>query len=357
MRKHHYKEFGFDKKGIKARLALIGLSDDDLLLGEKLQDQVIIPGIDNIIDEFYRYMLSQPEMLLYLDTKSLIQKLKTTQKQYLLSLGVKFNSTGYFEERLRVGLAHAKVGIPPYLYICAYQRLRHFIYINCPEDVRKDDKLRDELYLFVNKITALDMSIAIETYHLTQLDKLESSIISLKQEEHHLRHLAETDRLTGLSNHAHIVSLLGDLITIVRKEGESLCVMMGDIDFFKKVNDTHGHLVGDGVLREIAARLQSALRDIDIIGRYGGEEFIVVFSDTTIETAYEVAERIRKRIADSPFNIQGIEIALTISLGLCTLDEDDDVSTIIAKADKALYMAKNSGRNCVKICNNDAAGN
>jgi len=356
MRKHHCKEFGFDKKGIKARLTLIGLSDDDLLLGEKLQKRVIIPGIDNIIDEFYRYMLSQPEMLLYLDTKSVIQKLKKTQKNYLLSLGLNFNSAGYFEERLRVGLAHAKVGIPPYLYICSYQRLRHFIYINCPEDVRKDDKLRDELYLFVNKITALDMSIAIETYHLAELDKLENSIKTLKQEEYHLRHLAETDRLTGLSNHAHIVSLLGDLITIVRKEGESLCVMMADIDYFKKVNDTHGHLVGDGVLREVAARLQSALRDIDIIGRYGGEEFVVVFSDTTIETAYEVAERIRKRIADSPFSIQGIEVALTISLGLCTLGEDDDVSAIISKADKALYLAKNSGRNCVKICNNDAAG-
>lgn len=355
MRNQYCREFGFNSTGIKTRLALLGLSETDHVLCDELHKQVIGPHIDEIIDKFYMYMLSQPDMLLYLDNQQLIDSLRKTQTAYLLGLGKKFDSADYFEERLRVGLAHAKVRIPPFLYICAYQRVRHLIYTCFPQNIKNDSKLQDELYLFVNKITALDMSLAIETYHHYQMHKLENSLETMKQEEDYLRHLAETDILTGLPNHAHVIAMLDGSIANAKRDKEPLCVMMADIDFFKQVNDMHGHIAGDGVLREVAKRLRTALRDLDIIGRYGGEEFLVIFSDTEIDKAYEVAERIRKRIADSPINLQGTTIEITISLGICTLREDDDINSIIERADQALYLAKNGGRNCSKVCIQDAA--
>ncbi|NOX43534.1 MAG: diguanylate cyclase [Gammaproteobacteria bacterium] len=356
MRNRYCKEFGFNSTGIKARLELLGLSETDLELCDTLHKQVIIPNIDKIIDTFYAYMLSQPDMLLYLDSQKLIDRLKETQTRYLLSLGKHFNTADYFEKRLRVGLAHANVRIPPYLYICAYHNLRQLICALFPESINKNVELQQKLYFFVNKITALDMSLAIETYHHSQVNKLKNSLETLKQEEDHLRHLAETDLLTGLPNHAHVVAMLEGSVLNAQRDKEPLCVMMADIDFFKKVNDTHGHLTGDGVLREVANRLRMAVRDLDIVGRYGGEEFLVIFTDTGIEKAYEVAERIRKRIADSPINLQENTINITISLGLCSLhDDDDDINSVIERADQAMYLAKNGGRNCSKVCIQDAA--
>lgn len=355
MRNRYCKEFGFNSTGIKTRLQLVGLDEADFKLRDTLQKQVIIPHIDEIIDKFYAYMLSQPDMLLYLDNQKLIDRLKNTQTAYLLSLGKNFNTADYFEERLRVGLAHAKVRIPPFLYICAYHRLSHLIYEVFPENIKQNNELQQQLTMFIAKITALDMSLAIETYHHAQLNKLESSLETLKQEEDRLRHLAETDLLTGLPNHAHVVGMLESSIANSLKDKEPLCVMMADIDFFKKVNDSHGHLVGDGVLREVAKRLRMALRDLDVIGRYGGEEFLVIFTDTDVDKAYEVAERIRKRISDSPINLQGNAIGVSISLGLCTLRQDDGVNSLIERADQAMYLAKNGGRNCSKVCIQDAA--
>ncbi len=355
MRNRYCKEFGFDSRGIKTRLQLIGLRDADLELCDTLQKQVIMPNIDEIIEKFYAYMLGQPDILLYLDNQKLIDGLKKTQTTYLLGLGRHFNSAGYFEERLRVGLAHAKVRIPPFLYICAYHRLSQLIHEFFPENIKQNTELQQQLYLFVGKITALDMSLAIETYHRTQLNKLENSLETLRREEDHLRHLAETDLLTGLPNHAHVVAMLDDSIANAHRDNEPLCVMMADIDFFKKINDSHGHLAGDGVLREVSKRLRMALRDLDVIGRYGGEEFLAIFTDTHVDKAYEVAERIRKRICDSPINLQGNSIDISISLGLCALHQDDDVNSIIERADRAMYLAKNGGRNCSKVCIQDAA--
>ena len=345
------KELGFDEKGIQVRLDLLELTDADIETGELLQSQVIRPNIKGIIDGFYHYLTTNPDMLLYLDNEELINRLKKTQTAYLETLGCGFSSEYYFEERLRVGLAHAKVRIPPYLYICSYQKMRELICSFIPESIQPDENLRYKLFTFVNKITALDMSLAIEIYHNIQVDKLESSIRTLRREEDSLRHKAETDLLTGLANHAHVVSVLETALNAAKTNNDSLCVMMADLDFFKNVNDTHGHLVGDSVLREVAARINSIVRDIDLVGRYGGEEFIVIFNNTKIELASEVAERLRRHIANSPINLQGNEISITISIGLCAVKPGDDVNSIIGRADKALYLAKNSGRNCVKVCN------
>ena len=342
-------QFGFTADAIKARLALLGLDARDHALGEQLQREVIVPELERIAAAFYLELLRHSQIQHFLDNDALIENLKRTQKNYLLDLGVAFHTPTYFDERLRVGLAHARVGIPLSLYVCAYRLLAQIIHEAFPAHVMQDHAAREKLAAFVHKIVTLDMSLAIETYHVSQMKNLEKSLENLKQEEDQLRHLATTDELTGLANHANVISVLTTALDQAHRDNTPLCVVMADLDYFKNVNDTHGHLVGDGVLREVAARLRAAVRDVDLVGRYGGEEFMVVFHNTPLVTAQEIAERVRARVAGTPVNLQNVVIDITISLGLAHVHKDDDVVTLIARADAALYDAKGQGRNRVIV--------
>ncbi len=342
-------QFGFTADAIKARLALLELDAHDQALGEQLQHEVIVPELERIAAAFYEELLQHPQMRRFLNSDALIESLKHTQKNYLLNLGVEFHTKEYFDERLRVGVAHARVGIPLSLYVCAYRLLAQIIHDAFPLHVSQDHAAREKLSAFVRKITMLDMSLAIDTYHLSQMKHLENSLENLKQEEDQLRHLANTDELTGLANHANVISVLTTALDQAHRDNTPLCVVMADLDYFKNVNDTHGHLVGDGVLREVAARLRAAVRDVDLVGRYGGEEFMVVFHKTPMVTAQEIAERVRARVAGTPVNLQNVVIDITISLGLAHVHKDDDVASLIARADAALYDAKGQGRNRVII--------
>jgi diguanylate cyclase (GGDEF)-like protein len=343
------EQYGFDAEGIRARLSLLNLGPGDHALGRQLQDDVIRPNLEWIAETFYAELLRQPPMRRYLDNDALVTKLKHTQKNYLLGLGVDFDQPAYFEERLRVGLAHARVGIPLNLYVCAYRLLTQLVHDSFPATLRADADLCKALGAFVLKIATLDMSLAIETYHRARLSDLEQSIETLREEEGQLRRLATTDALTGLANHAYVVSVLARALEDARVDRAPLCLVMADLDHFKQINDTYGHLVGDGVLREVAARLRAAVRDVDVVGRYGGEEFMVVFYNTSLATAHEISERVRARVGGTPVKVQNLTIGITISVGLAQALPVDGVNTLMKRADGALYSAKERGRNRVVI--------
>jgi len=128
------------------------------------------------------------------------------------------------------------------------------------------------------------------------------------------------------------------------------CCMMLDLDYFKQINDEHGHLIGDQVLQEFANRCRSSVRDVDMLGRYGGEELIVFLPETDKATAMQVAERLRTSIAERTIKISNREIALTVSIGVAEKDEHTvHLETLIARADQAMYIAKHRGRNRVAV--------
>ena len=162
--------------------------------------------------------------------------------------------------------------------------------------------------------------------------------------------MAITDALTGLHNRRYMESHLATLAEQASSRGKPLAVMMLDIDFFKSINDNHGHDAGDDVLREFAMRVRKSIRGIDLACRYGGEEFVVVMPETDVAVAAIVAERIRRRIAGEPFAIRSGTAALdvTISVGIAALSGVSDTpAAIIKRADQALYRAKRDGRNRV----------
>ena len=162
--------------------------------------------------------------------------------------------------------------------------------------------------------------------------------------------MAITDPLTGLFNRRYMETHLASLVEQAANRGKPIAVLILDIDFFKSVNDGHGHDAGDDVLREFALRIRKSIRNIDLACRYGGEEFVIVMPETDMAVAMVVAERLRRRIANEPFAIQNGSNSLdvTISVGLADLCEpSDNAATILKRADQALYRAKRDGRNRV----------
>ena len=153
---------------------------------------------------------------------------------------------------------------------------------------------------------------------------------------------ARTDELTGLPNRRVLFEVLAREIERARRRAANFTVVFVDIDRFKLVNDRHGHQVGDAVLREAAAAIKAGLRTYDIVGRYGGEEFVMVLPDTGAWEGHAVAERIRESVAASLF--AGM-VRLTVSMGVADLGADMDADRLLKAADTAVYRAKRAGRN------------
>ncbi|MFT3735201.1 MAG: GGDEF domain-containing protein [Rhodocyclaceae bacterium] len=157
--------------------------------------------------------------------------------------------------------------------------------------------------------------------------------------------MAITDGLTGLNNRMRLDTLLTEEILRARRYERALSVMMLDVDHFKRINDTHGHLIGDAVLRQIATALRQRLRPSDEIGRFGGEEFCAILPETPLDKASLMAESLRALVQSQPFLVDETSIHLTVSIGISTLADDMQSTDLYRLADEALYRAKNSGRN------------
>jgi diguanylate cyclase (GGDEF)-like protein len=161
--------------------------------------------------------------------------------------------------------------------------------------------------------------------------------------------LAETDALTGIGNHRSFQEMLSREIARASRHDGMFALMMIDIDDFKKINDTFGHLVGDAVLRDLTGKVLQTIRQQDIVSRYGGEEFAVILPDTNIKGAAVLADRVRAEIANHPYVFPGNEIPYTVSIGVSAFARTNCLTKeqLIKEADDALYVSKNEGKNRV----------
>ena len=175
--------------------------------------------------------------------------------------------------------------------------------------------------------------------------QLQSELLETKK---NLEIQSRTDPLTGVLNRRAILSQIENELSRAKRDDTQLSISMLDLDHFKKINDTFGHLAGDAILRESMDRVQETIRSYDAIGRFGGEEFIVVLPGAKQADAIIIAERIRLKINGNKANIDGVSIPFTISQGLATCNGKSTVDELIAKADEALYRAKENGRNRVE---------
>ena len=161
-----------------------------------------------------------------------------------------------------------------------------------------------------------------------------------------LRHEATHDRLTSLWNRASVLDRLERELERAVRESGTVSIAMVDIDHFKTINDTYGHLVGDQVLRQTALRIAHVPRPYDMVGRYGGEEFLILLPGSDLVAATRVAERVRAAVAGTPVHVDGRDLTITVSVGVAAATDHTEAMTLLQRSDEALYRAKKSGRNC-----------
>ena len=178
--------------------------------------------------------------------------------------------------------------------------------------------------------------------------QLEDRLVEARED---MRFKATHDPLTGLFNRGVIMDLLSRELSRTHREDGCTTILLGDVDHFKNVNDTLGHVTGDEVLREIARRLLASVRSYDFVGRYGGEEFLIVLNNCNLPSALQRAEQIRRAIASTPVQTARGPVPVTMSLGILASTEWGvlPVEELLREADVALYKAKAAGRNCVKV--------
>ena len=211
----------------------------------------------------------------------------------------------------------------------------------------------------VKRVADGDLDVSVPLYRNDELGivtgMFNKMVSRLKENQAALELLATTDSLTQLANRKRIMADLAINFEQYRRYGAEFSILMIDVDYFKTINDTHGHLTGDAVLIQLAQILKESIRIVDSAGRYGGEEFLVILGKTDVHEGRQTAERIRQAVERHTFTNEEVSFHITISIGLTSVVADDhnDMS-LIGRADKALYKAKAGGRNQVVLASDTA---
>ncbi|WP_271411156.1 sensor domain-containing diguanylate cyclase [Pseudomonas sp. Q1-7] len=236
--------------------------------------------------------------------------------------------TGKFEYQER--------GRDHYLNVRYIPELDWYLFVDKYEDGMLAN-LRNTLYL--NLLICLLVTVVVLVLLVRLMRRYQRSIAAL----------ATTDSLTGLPNRRGFELLAGQALQEARRDRKPLAALLLDLDHFKMLNDTYGHQAGDQVLQGFAQNLRDGLRQSDIICRWGGEEFIVLLKDTGHATAHQLAEKVRGDVAAQRYPFKGVNLQVSTSIGLAEMHPDDSLDSLIGRADRGLYRAKQSGRNCVCV--------
>ena len=337
--------FDIDDSGRRKFVRLAELSSEDHSLVRELQCEVIAPNATSIVDVFYARLRSEPEFeTILMSNRAQVENLKMTYRRYLLSFGVDFESADYFRERVRIGAIHASVGVPLSLYLAAGRQLQQLIISH----IRAlDDRRGRALVDLVIKLTTLDTSLAIETYHGTRVGALKNSLRALRARGEKLVQVLSTDALTGVASRRGVLETLQSTLDHSRRHAHRAGVILLDLDHFKEINDRHGHGAGDKVLQVAAARIRSSLRSMDTVGRYGGDEFLIILPTVEPTTSVRIAERVRLALGGGLVHAGGVTVRVTASQGIAVSDGSEYPQILIERADAALYAAKRAGRDRV----------
>ena len=304
----------------------------------------------------------------FTDTSNNLKQISIVAPDGTIELSSDFllvNSTADIEEPARVfkGVFTYEHGQPVYRITAPLPNLSHggghehtlLMLVNANEYARNNDALLMTAVATTLAGILFAVLIAYSIYRVNtqsvkqERDRLEREVEARTEE---IKRLSNTDPLTGLSSRRYLEEQMAVEFKRAVRYNHSLSMLMVDLDHFKKINDTLGHLAGDKVLGEVGRRLGKAIRETDFIGRYGGEEFVVILPETHASDAAQIAEKMRELIAERPVFFEGRPINVTASIGVAELSSSmTNYEEVFQGADKALYISKESGRNRITCFN------
>jgi diguanylate cyclase (GGDEF)-like protein len=346
--------FEFDDVRVAETISMLGLGAMHHAHAEQIRKEVIGSHSEALVDACFS-AFAENSRILPMERELGVDCFMREWRGQLLCYGYGFDKPAYFADRLAMAATFARMKIPMNLL-----QAKHLVTHNVLID-RISGKFAGSTGILlpavecVAKLTALDLYLAAEGYRLTEISELTHALSESKGEISHLRHDASTDHLTGMMNYANLMEALQQHIDKAQnnagqgKRRQHLCLVMIDLDHFKRINDTYGHVIGDFVLRHVAGRIKAAVRDFDMVGRFGGEEFVIIMADTDLHVAQNIAERVRQVVMDTPLHLKEFSIKITISLGVAMLMEGERKEALLERADTAMYEAKKAGRNRVRM--------
>lgn len=326
---------------LKRRKALFCLEqeDADLLCA-------VWPHIEGqigaLISEFYNRQTSVPEIALLIGDAETLQRLKKAQRMYIYDLFSGLYDLNYVNNRLRIGVVHKRIGVGPELYLSAVHLLRSLL-----EEAINRSNLKEETRFktcqALDKLLMLDTSLVFETYIRGLVSEVEVAkkqsdqyAQDLEERTNQLEQLSRTDSLTGLLNVRHLNDIATAMLRAAQRRSETICFVYLDVNDFKPINDTFGHLRGDDVLRTLGALIKSIARAEDSCFRYGGDEFCIILSNCREEQA---RDRFVARL-DDKLREKWSDVSLSYGIVESTLDDRTDVESLIKQADERMYAAK-----------------
>ena len=325
------------------RRSLFGLCAEDEANLDRIRFAVRedLPGL---VASFYDDPLALSGTTSLVHGEVTLESLRGAQRNYLTTLGLDSDTEEYVEGRTRIAQLHEAAGLDRTWYMGAHARLFRSIGRLLARHYADADRLMT-LLVTLQRILAFDSYLVVEAYLRADDHRVERTLQDLTESQRRILAVSRRDDLTQVDSRAFLLETLEEEIDRSRRAGDEFSLLFIDVDNFKAVNDTYGHATGDEVLRGIVDVIKRSLRPGDIVGRYGGDEFIVGLLQTGQTKAAWIADRVCRRVT----SYAGTGTAVTVSIGCASLTPGDDVGHLIHRADGAMYAAKAAGRNRVSI--------
>ena len=326
------------------RMKLLNLNKEELnlLYSHKI---LIEDNIDVIVDEFYEKQTEIDEISLLIGDADTLRRLRSAQRKYVMDLFSGNYDSEYVNNRLRIGMVHKRIGVEPKLYLSAVRTLKDVVIKTLKRTITKSDLLEQTLDA-LDKLLYFDTTLVFDTYIDCLVGEIENAknrteVYAKSLEEkvaertQQLEEQAQMDPLTNLYNQRAMQDLLRRDLSTSKRRQVKLSLVYFDVDKFKDINDTHGHLKGDEVLKNIGQAMLNNVRETDVPCRYGGDEFCIILPDCGADEAKVICEKIIKEFGD-----RYPDYSLSIGIAETGLDEYIDGDNLIKMADDKMYLAK-----------------
>jgi diguanylate cyclase (GGDEF)-like protein len=330
---------------IENRKALLALTDDDFTLLKNYKP-VIEARIDALVDDFYQQQTSVAEIALLIGDADTLERLKNAQSRYVLDLFSGLYDLEYVNNRLRIGLVHKRIGVEPKLYLSAINTLKNLMLDIIFETLSEKSERRATI-MALDKLLLFDITLVFETYIRSLVSEIEISKRKseqyacaleekVRERTQQLEELTRVDSLTGLLNVRYMNETLMRTLRIAERRAEPVSIAYLDINDFKIINDTQGHLCGDNILRAVGTAIKQISRAEDSCFRYGGDEFCLVLPNCREEQAREIyMTRLNAELKKSSKNV-------TLSIGIVQTGPEkfEEPEALVQQADERMYAAK-----------------